>query len=77
MYWIDSLSPSDPYRYVSKLTTIGLDNGLSPDRRQAIIWTNNGILLIRTLETNFSEIRTFLFKEIHMKMLSAKWRQSC
>ena len=25
---------------VSKLTIIGSDNGLSPDRRQAIIWTN-------------------------------------
>ena len=31
---------------VSKLTIIGSDNGLSPDRRQAIIWTNAGILLI-------------------------------
>ena len=26
--------------YVSKLTIMGSDNGLSPDRRQAIIWTN-------------------------------------
>ena len=33
--------------YASKLPTIGSDNGLSPDRRQAIIWTNDGILLIR------------------------------
>ena len=40
---------------VSKLTTIGSDNGLSPGRRQAIIWTNDGILLIRTLGTNFSK----------------------
>ena len=31
---------------VSKLTIIGSDNGLSPGRRQAIIWTNAGILLI-------------------------------
>ena len=30
---------------VSKLTIISLDNGLSPGRRQAIIWTNAGILL--------------------------------
>ena len=29
---------------VSKLTTIGSDNGLSPGRRQAIIWTNAGII---------------------------------
>ena len=28
---------------VSKLTTIGSDNGLSPGRRQAIMWTNAGI----------------------------------
>ena len=34
---------------VNKLTTIGSDNGLSPGRRQAIIRTNAGILLICTL----------------------------
>ena len=38
---------------VSKLTTIVSDNGLSPDRRKAIIWTNAGILLIRPLGTKF------------------------
>ena len=31
---------------VSKLIIIGSDNGLSSSRRQAIIWTNAGILLI-------------------------------
>ena len=41
---------------VGKLTIIGSDNGLSPDRRQAIIWTNDGIFLIGPLGTNFSEI---------------------
>ena len=41
---------------VSKLTNIGSDNGLSPGRRQAIIWTSAGMLLIGPLETNFSEI---------------------
>ena len=41
---------------VGKLTIIGSDNGLSPERRQAIIWTNAGILLIGSLGTNFSEI---------------------
>ena len=30
--------------WVDKLTVTGSDNGLSPDRRQAIIWTNAGIL---------------------------------
>ena len=37
-------------------TVIGLDNGLSPDRRQVIIWTNAGLLLIEPLGTNFNEI---------------------
>ena len=38
---------------VNKLTIIGSDNGLSPGWRQAIIWTNVGILLIGPLGTNF------------------------
>ena len=41
---------------VRKLTIIGSDNGLSPGRRQAIIWTDAGLLLIGTLGTNSSEI---------------------
>ena len=41
---------------VCKLTIIGSDNGLSPGRRQAIIWTNAEILLIRPLGTNFKEM---------------------
>ena len=41
---------------VSVLTIIGSDNGLAPTRRQAIIWTNAEIVLIRTLGTNFNEI---------------------
>ena len=66
---------------VSKLTTIGSDNGLSPGRRQAIIWTSAGILLIRSLGTTFSEIlseiHTFSFKKMYLNMSSAKWRQFC
>ena len=66
---------------VSKLTIIGSDNGLSPDRRQTIIWTNTGILLIGPLGTNFSEIiieiYIFSFKKMHMKMSSGKWQPSC
>ena len=38
---------------IRKLISIGSDNGLSPGQRQAIIWTNVGILLIGPLETNF------------------------
>ena len=63
---------------VGKTTIIGSDNGLSPGRRQAIIWTNDGILFIRPVGTNFSEIlfgiQTFSLKKIHWKMLSGKCR---
>ena len=66
---------------VSYLTIIGSDNGLSPGRRQAIIWTNAGILLIRPLGTNFSEISieilTFSLKKMCLKVPSAKWRPFC
>ena len=66
---------------VDKLTIIGSDNGLSPGRRQAITWTNVGILLIGPLGTNVSEIlsgiQTFSFKKVHLKMSSAKWRPFC
>ena len=62
---------------VGKLTIIGSDNGLSPGRRQAIIWTNAEILLIWHLETNLKNeiligIQTFSFKKMHLKMSSAK-----
>ena len=66
---------------VCKLTTTDSDNGLSPGRRQAIIWTNTGILLIWPLGTNFSEIlikiQTFSFTKMHLKISSAKWRPFC
>ena len=66
---------------VFNLTIIGSDNGLSPGRRQAIIRTNVGILLIGPLGTNFSEIligiQAFSFKKMHVKMSSAKWRPFC
>ena len=48
---------------------------------QAIISTNDGILLIVPLGTNFSEILikiyTFSFKKMHLKMLFDKWRPIC
>ena len=57
--------------YGSKLTIIGSDNGLSPGRNQAIIWTNAGTLLIRPLGTNFSEIlikiHAFSFKKMQIE----------
>ena len=66
---------------VVKLTIMGSDNGLSPGRHQAIIWTNAGLLLIGLLETNFSEIlieiHTFSFKKMCLKMSSGKCWPSC
>ena len=63
---------------VGELTIIGSDNGLSPGRRQAIIWTNAGILLIGPLGTKFNEIliefHTFSLKKMRLKVSSAKWR---
>ena len=66
---------------VSNLTITGSDNGLSPGRRQAIIWTNTGLLLIGPLGTNFNEmlieIHTFSFKKMPLKTSSAKRRPFC
>ena len=63
---------------VSKRIIIGSNNGFSPGRRRAIIWTNTEMLFIRTLGTNFSEIlseiHSFSFSKMRLKMSSAKWR---
>ena len=66
---------------IGNLTIIGSDNGLAPGRRQAITWTNDGILLIGPLWTNFSEILskiyTFSLKKMHLKTSSAKRQPFC
>ena len=66
---------------VDNLNIIVSDNGLSPGRHQAIIWTNAGILLIGPLGTNSSEIairiQIFSFKKMHLKMASTKRRPFC
>ena len=65
----------------SKLTIIGSDNGSLPGHHRAIIWINAGILLIGPLGTNFNEvssdIHTFSFKKLHLKMSSGKWWPFC
>ena len=72
-----STNPIQP----TNLTIIDSDNGLSPGRRQAIIWTNAGILLIGPLETNFSEIPiailTVSFRKMCLKVSSGKWQPFC
>ena len=72
---VNSLRPS------GKLIIIGSNNGLSPGRRQAIIWTNIGILSIGPLATNFNEIligiQTFSLKKMRLKLSSGKWCPFC
>ena len=74
------MRPSDAYMR-QKLTIIGSDDGLSPGRRQAIIWTNDGILLMGPLGTNVTEIlsksQMFSFRKMHLKMSSETWRPFC
>ena len=66
---------------INNLTIIGSDNALSPGGRQAIVWTNAGILIIGPLGTNISEIwiwiPIFSFKKMCSKMWSGKWRPCC
>ena len=51
---------------ISKLTSIWSDNGLSPDRHQAIIWTNAGILL--TGRNSYIFIQENIFEYVIWKM---------
>ena len=56
--------------------SIIIGNGLLPVRRQAITWTNAGLLSIGSLGTNFSEpqikMKNFSLMKMHLKMSSAK-----
>ena len=56
---------------VNKAITVS-DNGLVPNRRQAIIWTNAGLLLIKSLNTNLNFIQTtmILYKKMHFKKMA-------
>ena len=51
------------YISVINLTIIDSDKGLSPGQRQAIIWTNVGILLIGPLEEIFNQKLYIFIKE--------------
>ena len=65
-----------PHIFVGKLNIINSENGLSPSRQQAIIWTNAGLLSVGTLRTYFGEIliiiQQFSLKKMHLIMSSAK-----
>ena len=59
---------------------IGPDNGLSPDRRQAIIRANADLVSVRPTEKNwvffFIKIQQFC-KKMNLNMSSAIWRPFC
>ena len=66
-HYVKSSPPSTAYMSVNR-TSIGSEDGLSPIKRQAIIWNNAGISLIGPMETNFNETKFIhLFKKIHLK----------
>ena len=66
---------------VGNITIVGSDIGLPPERRQAIIWTNAGILFMGLLGIYFYEILvkilTFLFKKMRLRVFSVIWRSFC
>ena len=63
--------PLVPHIYVNGVS-IDSGNGLSPVRRQAITWTNPGVLRIGLMRINFSEIRIgilpFPVKKMHLEI---------
>ena len=69
------------HKCVGNLTIIGSDNGLTPGRCPANIWTNACVFLVGPVETNFNEISigilTFSFKKMCLKASSAIWRPFC
>ena len=78
MWWCSILTHWGQVTHVcaNELTIIGSDNGLLPGRRQAIIWINDGILLIGPLGIKFREIYIeiliFSFKKMRLKVSSVK-----
>ena len=86
---LTSLRPIDAYICVGNLTIDVSDNGLSPRRHRAIIWTTAEILLIWPLRTNLSEIwenfiwnsnifiEENLFKNVVCDMLSIPSQPQC
>ena len=69
---------------VVKLTIISSDNGLSPGRHQAIIWTNAGILLIGPFILHWNDnqdsyifIQENAFENIVWKMAAILSRPQC
>ena len=66
---------------VGNSTIIGSDNGLSPGRAPSHYLNQCWNIVNRTLgnklQWNLNAIETFSFKEMHLKLSSAKWRPFC
>ena len=63
---------------IGNITIICSYNGLSPDWRQAIIWTNAGLLLLEPLGTEILIlILAFSFKKMHFNVSSVTWQPFC
>ena len=61
----------------SKLISISSDNGLAPGRRQAIIWTNAGILTLQDkLQWNFNR-NSYIFIQENAFENAWKWWPFC
>ena len=75
---LDTFKASRQCRIYASVNWVNISscNGLAPVRRQAITWTNTGLLLIGLLGTNFCGIRigilSFSFKKMHLRLSSAK-----
>ena len=67
--------------FIANWVIIGSVNGLSSIRRHAIIWTKFGLMSIRPLGTNFSQIlikiQNFSYMKMNLEKASAKRRIYC
>ena len=78
----DNPSPNPCHTYAS-MNRVGIssDNGLSPIRHQAIMYTFCWVIVNWSVGTNFSEIlikiHNLSFVKMHLKISSAKWRPCC
>ena len=72
-FLFDSLRPSDADM---RQWIIGSDNGLSPGRRQAIIWTNAGIQW-NLKRNSYIFIQENVFENVVWKTVAILYRPQC
>ena len=76
--FVDSSLPCAAYirRWTGSTLLQVMADGLSPDRCQAVTWTNAGLLPIALLGTTFSECQTGHFWARTCIMISRQWRHN-